>query len=43
MSSLKDIKALKEIEAEGVIGAIAGRAIYEGQLDFKKALLEAAK
>ena len=43
MSSLKDIKALKEIEAEGVMGAIAGRAIYEGQLDFKKALLEAAK
>ena len=43
LSSLKDIKALKEIEAEGVIGAIAGRAIYEGQLDFKKAVLEAAK
>ena len=43
MSSLLDIKALKEIEAEGVMGAIAGRAIYEGQLDFKKALLEAAK
>ena len=43
MSSLKDIKALKEIEAEGVMGAIAGRAIYEGKLDFKKALLEAAK
>ena len=43
MSSLLDIKALKEIEAEGVMGAIAGRAIYEGRLDFKKALLEAAK
>lgn len=43
LSSLKDIKALKAIEGEGVIGTIAGRAIYEGQLDFKKALVEAAK
>lgn len=43
LSSLKDIKALKAMESEGVIGTIAGRAIYEGQLDFKKALAEAAK
>ena len=43
LTSLKDIKALKAMEADGVIGAIAGRAIYEGQLDFKKAVAEALK
>jgi phosphoribosylformimino-5-aminoimidazole carboxamide ribotide isomerase len=42
-SSLKDIKSLKGLEGEGVIGVIAGRAIYDGTLDFKKALAEAAK
>ena len=43
IANLKDIKALKAMEADGVIGAIAGRAIYEGKLDFKKAVAEALK
>ncbi|MBL8377181.1 MAG: 1-(5-phosphoribosyl)-5-[(5-phosphoribosylamino)methylideneamino]imidazole-4-carboxamide isomerase [Burkholderiales bacterium] len=42
-SSLKDIKSLKGLEGDGVTGVIAGRAIYDGTLDFKKALAEAAK
>ena len=33
-----NIKALAQYEAEGIAGAIAGRAIYEGTLDFKDAL-----
>ena len=43
LASVKDIKSLKGIESEGVIGVIAGRAIYDGTLDFKKALAEAAR
>jgi phosphoribosylformimino-5-aminoimidazole carboxamide ribotide isomerase len=42
ISSLKDIKDLAAYENEGVVGAIAGRALYEGTLDFKAAL-KAAK
>jgi phosphoribosylformimino-5-aminoimidazole carboxamide ribotide isomerase len=34
---LADIDALCEVEREGVMGAITGRAIYEGTLDFKAA------
>ena len=37
ISNLEDIRALCEIEAEGVMGAITGRALYEGALDFKQA------
>ena len=33
-----DIEQLCAVEDEGIIGAIAGRAIYEGTLDFKAAL-----
>src|SRR5438552_14036661 len=42
INSLKDIKELAAYESEGVCGAIAGRALYEGTLDFKAAL-KAAK
>ena len=42
LSSLADIRALVQYEADGIIGAIAGRAIYEGTLDFKEALKAAA-
>ena len=35
--TLDDIRALKGVEAEGVSGAITGRAIYEGTLDFAEA------
>lgn len=38
ISSLEDIKALKELEPLGLIGVIVGRALYEGKLDLKKAL-----
>lgn len=37
ISSLKDVTALCEVESEGIIGAITGRAIYEGTLDFAEA------
>ena len=37
-----DIKELASFESDGVTGAIAGRALYEGTLDFKAAL-KAAK
>jgi phosphoribosylformimino-5-aminoimidazole carboxamide ribonucleotide (ProFAR) isomerase len=30
-------------ESEGIIGAIAGRALYEGKLDFREALKVASK
>ena len=38
INSLKDIKELAAYEADGVTGAIAGRALYEGTPDFKAAL-----
>src|SRR5229473_1459394 len=38
INSLKDIKELASFESEGVLGAIAGRSLYEGTLDFKAAL-----
>ncbi|MFN3983943.1 MAG: 1-(5-phosphoribosyl)-5-[(5-phosphoribosylamino)methylideneamino]imidazole-4-carboxamide isomerase [Rhodocyclaceae bacterium] len=37
IASLTDIDALCAVEEEGVMGAITGRAIYEGTLDFAAA------
>lgn len=37
ITNMDDIKALCEVEDEGIMGAITGRAIYEGTLDFAKA------
>jgi len=38
LNSVKDVQAICErLAPEGVIGAIAGRALYEGKLDLKKA------
>lgn len=37
ITGLDDIKALCEVESEGISGAITGRAIYQGTLDFSKA------
>jgi len=34
--SIEDVRALSEVADEGIIGAITGRAIYEGSLDFKE-------
>ena len=42
IASLVDIKELFKYENDGIIGAIAGRALYEGKLDFKAAM-KAAK
>jgi phosphoribosylformimino-5-aminoimidazole carboxamide ribotide isomerase len=38
LNSLDDVKKLCAVEDEGIVGAVAGRAVYEGALDFKKAL-----
>ncbi len=44
ISSLKDVQTLCEkLQPEGIIGAITGRALYEGKLDFKKAQAAADK
>lgn len=37
IASMKDIDALCKMESEGIAGAILGRSLYEGHLDFKKA------
>ncbi|WP_455198280.1 HisA/HisF-related TIM barrel protein, partial [Kaarinaea lacus] len=34
ITNLDDVRALCEVEDEGIMGAITGRAIYEGTLDF---------
>lgn len=34
ITNLDDIRALSEVAEEGITGAITGRAIYEGTLDF---------
>ena len=36
ISTMDDIKALSAVEEEGIMGAITGRAIYEGTLDLKE-------
>jgi len=44
LNSLKDVQVVCEkLVPEGVIGAITGRALYEGKLDFKKAQATADK
>ncbi|MBI4756488.1 MAG: 1-(5-phosphoribosyl)-5-[(5-phosphoribosylamino)methylideneamino]imidazole-4-carboxamide isomerase [Betaproteobacteria bacterium] len=37
ISGIEDIRALCAVEDEGIMGAITGRAIYEGKLDFRSA------
>ncbi len=37
ITNLDDIKALCEVESEGIVGAITGRAVYQGTLDFAAA------
>lgn len=34
--TIDDVRALCEVADEGIIGAISGRALYEGTLDFKE-------
>ncbi|MFA5938429.1 MAG: 1-(5-phosphoribosyl)-5-[(5-phosphoribosylamino)methylideneamino]imidazole-4-carboxamide isomerase [Sinimarinibacterium sp.] len=38
VSSLDDIRRLRELENDGVAGAVIGRALYQGDLDFKEAV-----
>jgi phosphoribosylformimino-5-aminoimidazole carboxamide ribotide isomerase len=38
ISDIEDIKKLLAVEDKGIIGAITGKAIYEGKLDLKEAL-----
>jgi phosphoribosylformimino-5-aminoimidazole carboxamide ribotide isomerase len=42
IASIEDICRLLPYENDGIMGAIAGRALYEGKLDLKAAL-KAAK
>jgi phosphoribosylformimino-5-aminoimidazole carboxamide ribotide isomerase len=37
VTDLEDVKALCKVESEGIIGAITGRAVYQGTLDFAAA------
>jgi phosphoribosylformimino-5-aminoimidazole carboxamide ribotide isomerase len=41
ITDMKDIDALCGVQDEGIEGAILGRSIYEGTLDFEQALLRA--
>jgi phosphoribosylformimino-5-aminoimidazole carboxamide ribotide isomerase len=43
IACMQDVKALCEVQGEGIVAAITGRAIYEGTLDFSKAQAEADK
>ena len=44
LNSVKDVQTVCEkLVPEGIIGAIAGRALYEGKLDLKKAQAAADK
>ena len=38
LNSLEDVQRLCDVESEGITGCIAGRAIYEGKLDFAEAV-----
>jgi phosphoribosylformimino-5-aminoimidazole carboxamide ribotide isomerase len=37
LTNLDDVKALCKVESEGITGAITGRAVYQGTLDFAEA------
>ena len=37
LTNLDDVRRLCEVEGEGIPGAITGRAIYEGTIDFGEA------
>ncbi len=40
ISSLDDLKRLKTLEDRGVVGAIVGKALYEGTIDLTRALAD---
>ncbi|MDH5534527.1 MAG: 1-(5-phosphoribosyl)-5-[(5-phosphoribosylamino)methylideneamino]imidazole-4-carboxamide isomerase [Betaproteobacteria bacterium] len=37
ITNLEDVKALCAVESEGIVGAITGRAVYQGTLNFTEA------
>jgi phosphoribosylformimino-5-aminoimidazole carboxamide ribotide isomerase len=37
LHNLSDVEALCKVEPEGIVGAITGRAVYQGTLDFTEA------
>jgi phosphoribosylformimino-5-aminoimidazole carboxamide ribotide isomerase len=37
LTNLDDVRALCGVESEGIEGAITGRAIYEGSINFREA------
>ena len=37
ITNLDDVKALCEVQSEGIVGAITGRAVYQGTLNFAEA------
>ena len=41
ITDLEDIRALCAVESEGIVGAITGRALYQGTLDFAQAVAAA--
>ena len=43
IANLNDIKELKKFVPSGLLGAITGKALYEGQLDLKEALALCSK
>ena len=43
LNSLADVEKLIDVEGEGIMGVVTGRAIYEGKLDFAKARALAEK
>ena len=44
LNSLEDVQAIcQKLAPEGVIGAIAGRALYEGKIELQKAQATANK
>lgn len=38
VSSIDDLLILKRLEVKGLVGAIVGKALYEGKIDLKKAI-----
>ena len=38
VTSMQDIAALKAVEEDGIMGAVVGRALYEGSLDLAEAI-----
>jgi phosphoribosylformimino-5-aminoimidazole carboxamide ribotide isomerase len=37
ITNLDDIRALCQVQSEGIVGAITGRAVYQGTLSFAEA------